>query len=76
MHFVKLVTSDNDARYINLDQVSRVTLAKDVTRDVPVLVIFFSDADRDAKLEVEGATAADRKAIEQFVAALDGHCKC
>lgn len=75
MHFVKLVTSDNEARYINLDQVSRVTLAKDVTRDSNLMVIFFSDAEHDSRLEVEGDTEQNRKAIECFIASLDAVCK-
>jgi len=71
MSFIKLMTSDNDTRYINLAQVSRVTLATDATRGAPRLAIFFGDASQESKLQIDGSNEQDRKAIEIFIAALE-----
>ena len=74
MQFIKLQTSDNDARYINLEHVSRVTLATDATRGAPRLAIFFGDARHESKLEIVGSNDQDRKAIDGFIAAMESVC--
>jgi len=72
MQYFKLVTSDRESRWINLAQVSRVTLApSESARGGPVLAIFFADACPDRKLEVHGTTPENCQAIEKLTQALD-----
>jgi hypothetical protein len=71
MKYVKLETSDGTARWINLEQVSRVTLAQDPGKDSPLLVITFEDASAEARVQVRGSNPADLKVIRQFTKLLD-----
>ena len=72
MRYIRLVTSDGESRWINLAQVSRVTLAAgESARGGSVLAIFFADACPDGKLEIHGNTAENRQAIEKLTQALD-----
>lgn len=66
MHYVQIQTSDDETRWINLAQVSRVTLAT-ASNDEPLLAVFFNDADPENKLQIRGANDADRAAIEAIV---------
>lgn len=70
MNFVKIETSDSETRWINLDHVSRVTLATQ-TQGTPILAIFFADGNRDSSLKISGSDPVNKKAIERFVAHLD-----
>ena len=71
MRYVKITTSDEETRWINLEQVCRVTLATDRARGFPVLAIVFADGSLEDKFLINGNTEADRKAIETLTAALD-----
>ncbi len=71
MHYVKIQTSDDETRWINLNQVCRFTLAKDDVRGFPVLAIVFADGSLDAKLVINGSNEIDRKAIETITTELD-----
>lgn len=70
VHYVKLCTSDGETRWVNLAQVSRVTMAS-VSADEPLLVVFFADADPESKLEIRGSDEANRQAIANLTARLD-----
>lgn len=74
MHYVKITTSDEETRWINLAQVCRFTLATDRAKGFPVLAIVFADGSLDDKFLINGNNAADRKAIEILTAALDRVC--
>lgn len=71
MHYVKIVTSDEDTRWINLNLVCRFTLAHDAARGFPVLAIVFADGSLDEKLVINGNNELDRKAIETITTELD-----
>lgn len=71
MHYVKITTSDDETRWINLNQVCRFTLATDAARGFPVLAIVFADGSLDDKLVLNGNNETDRKAIETLTAELD-----
>lgn len=71
MHFFKLVTSDEEVRWLNLAMISRVTLAKDTASGKPVLAILFSDAAQENKLSITGNTKKNQQAIDDLVAELD-----
>ncbi len=71
MRYFKLATSDEESRWINLAQVSRVTLAPQAGHGGPVLAVFFADAAGETKLEIQGSTPQNRKAIEKLAALLD-----
>ena len=71
MRYFKLATSDDESRWINLAQVSRVTLAPKGAHNAPVLAVLFADASGETKLEIHGSTPQNRKAIEALTALLD-----
>lgn len=62
MHFVKLQTSDEDCRWINLHQVSRATIGTDES-GVEVLVAVFADGDLDNSLIIRGTDEVNKQAI-------------
>ncbi len=70
MHFIKLQTSDQDTRWINLQQVSRVTTGTEAA-DVPFVAILFGDATTGESLKIRGDDEINRHAIEKLIAALD-----
>lgn len=71
MHYVKITTSEDETRWINLQQVCRFTYAHDAARGYPVLAMVFSTGSDDDKLIITGSNEADLKAIETLTAALD-----
>lgn len=70
MRFVKLETSGPTTRWINLEQVSRVTLAED-SPGHRLLVVVFSDGQRDSQLRLSTEDPVDRQAIDYLVECLD-----
>ena len=62
MHFVKLDTSDHACHWVNLYQVSRVTIGTDES-GVDVLVAVFSDGDLQNSLTIRGTDEVNRQAI-------------
>jgi hypothetical protein len=74
MYFVKLRTSDGETRWVNLERVSRATLARDVRGD-PILTVRFADGGDEDRLQIPGHEAADREAIDLLTAELDGACR-
>ena len=62
MHFVKLETSDDDQRWINLNQVSRVTIGTDDS-GIEVLVAIFADGDVNDSLKIRGTDEVNKQAI-------------
>ena len=70
MHYVKIITSDGETRWINLAQISRFTMATD-PHDELILVIMFADASPENKLEIHGNNETNRKAIEELTSCLD-----
>ena len=72
MHFVKVETSDEDLRWINLDLVSRVTIGKDES-GVEMLVAFFADGDPQGSRTIRGTDEVNQAAILKFERELN-HC--
>lgn len=62
MHFVKLETSDDDLRWINLNQVSRVTIGTDES-GIQVLVAIFADGNLSDSLKIRGTDEINKQAI-------------
>lgn len=73
MFFVKLETSDDDTRWINLDQLSRVTLGKDEL-GIEVLTAVFADGHVEDRLQIRGTDEINVEAIRRFQRALNHHC--
>lgn len=69
MHFIKMITSDNETRWINLDQVSRVTLTEDAGS--MLLVLMFADGDPENCLKIRGSDKVNRVAIDTLTLALN-----
>ena len=72
MQFVQVETSDNDRRWINLHQLSRVTIGEDESSQ-QLLVAVFADGDIGNSLRIVGHTDLNREAIRQFERALNDH---
>jgi hypothetical protein len=70
MEFVKITTSDVETRWLNLRQISRVTLAKDEQGD-PLLVVIFHDHSPEMTIQIHGTDETNRHAIEKVTAHLD-----
>ena len=62
MHFVKIETSDDDRRWVNLEQVSRVTVGVD-DAGIEVLAAIFADGDLENSLRIRGTDEINRVAI-------------
>lgn len=74
MHFVKLETSDDDQRWINLNQVSRVTIGIDES-GVEVLVAIFADGDVNDSLKIRGTDEINKQAIVKLERELNHRCQ-
>ena len=74
MSFVKIETSDEDTRWINLSLISRVTVGKDET-GVVVMIAVFADGDVDDALTIRGTDDVNHKAILEVERALNQHCE-
>jgi len=70
MHFLKVDTSDQVVRWINFEQVSRVTLGLE-SPGVPIVAIVFASGDTEEALKIRGTDDTNRKAIEKITEALD-----
>lgn len=70
MHFVRIESSDGETRWINLDQIVRVTLAEEAPSGEPLLVIT-STHDDGERFSIRGHTEKDRRTIEKLIALLD-----
>jgi hypothetical protein len=70
MKFIKLKTSDGDVRWINLEQVSRVTMGTE-SQDVPFVAILFADGNVEESLKIRGIDEDNQQAIKMLVEALD-----
>lgn len=69
MQFIRLTTSDADTRWINLAQVSRITIGEDAGS--PFVAIVFSDGHTDDSLKICGTDDINRKAIQTIKDALN-----
>ena len=74
MDFLKIVTSDEETRWINFTQVSRVTVANEAPRGEPILVVVFADGCPDTRLTIRGDDDVNRKCIDQITDHLDQRC--
>lgn len=74
MSFVKLDTSDGDTRWINLSQLSRVTLGCD-SDNTELLVAIFADGHVEDRLQIRGTDDLNREAICRFLRALNRQCE-
>ena len=70
--FIRIETSDEETRWINLDAVARVTLGRNV-RGEPTLILFTLASGDGGRLEIHGDDPKNVQAIESLVAALDRH---
>jgi hypothetical protein len=70
MRYIRLETSDQDTRWINLEQVCRVTRGIE-SPGVPIVAIIFADGNVDDCLKIRGTDEINKKAISQLVGALD-----
>ncbi len=73
MSFVKLEPSVGDTRWINLHQLSRVTLGEDES-GTEVLIAVFADGHVEDRLQIRGTDEINREAICCFQRALNHHC--
>ncbi|HRQ76699.1 MAG TPA: hypothetical protein PK098_12345 [Phycisphaerales bacterium] len=71
MNYIKITTSEGETRWINLAQVSRVTLATQASSGKPLLVIIFADGEEDGRLTIHGSDAKNLAAIKSLTAYLD-----
>jgi len=71
MQYVKLVTSDDETRWINLASVARVTLSRHATTGRQILVIMFRAGGSASDFKIEGENPQNVKAIETLCKALD-----
>ncbi len=74
MNFVKITTSDQDIRWINLNLVSRVTIGTDES-GVEVLVAVFADGSVDDSFRIRGTDDVNKAAILEIERALNHHCE-
>ena len=72
MQFVQVETSDDDRRWINLHQLSRVTIGTDETSQ-PLLIAIFADGDVGNSLKIVGHCEVNRKAIANIERVLNEH---
>jgi len=71
MRYIRIETDDHETRWINLDQVARVTLARHTSNGHPILVMFFASDQDECTLKIDGATSKNAAAIKALIAALD-----
>ncbi|MEM7227717.1 MAG: hypothetical protein AAF432_02775 [Planctomycetota bacterium] len=71
MKYVRVETDDQEVRWINLSQISRVTMATSATTDDPLLVVFFADGQAETKFEIDGHSDLNRSAINRVTTVLD-----
>ena len=74
MQFVKVETSDQDTRWINLSLVSRVTIGTDES-GVEVLVAVFADGDVADSLKIRATDDVNKAAILELERVLNHHCE-
>ncbi|MHC4995702.1 MAG: hypothetical protein ACYTGQ_11675 [Planctomycetota bacterium] len=70
MEFVKITTSDIETRWLNLRQISRVTLTQDEQGN-QLLVVIFQDHSPEMTIQIHGSDDMNRHAIEKVTAHLD-----
>lgn len=68
--FVRITSSDGETRWINLDRITRATLAVDAHGE-PLLVLLFGEHDASERLQLRGQDETDRHAIEAITCELD-----
>ena len=68
---MKLHTSGNEERWVNLQTVSRVTHVADDGTGVPLLTLFFDCDDPECTLRISGREPLDREAIRTVVAEME-----
>ena len=74
MNFVRITTSDEDTRWINLNLVSRVTIETDQS-GVEVLVAVFADGSAEDSFRIRGTDEVNKAAILEIERALNHHCE-
>ncbi len=74
MSFVRIETSGEDTRWINVNRISRVTIGQDEA-GVEVLVAVFADGDVSDCLRIRGTDAVNKEEILELERALNHHCE-
>ena len=74
MGYVRLEGDGGEVRWINLDQVGRVTMAME-SPDVPIAAVIFSDEHSEDCFKLRGTDETSRNAIQQLRRALDHLCE-
>ncbi len=70
MRFVKIETEE-EIRWINLDRVVRVTLARHVSSGAEILAVYFASGLDEATLRIDGTSKKNAIAIRALTVALD-----
>lgn len=70
MKFIKLHVGGDTIRWINLEQVSRVTLANESSGH-QLMVIVFADGHRETQLRLSSEDDHEAKMIDQIIHRLD-----
>jgi hypothetical protein len=74
MRWIRIET-DTETRWINLEQVSRATLARHAGSGTEILVMFFANQDEECTLKIEATSKKHSAAIKALTAALDASAK-
>ena len=70
MRYIR-VKSDDEVRWINLEQVIRATLAKRAGSDTEILVVFFAYPGEECSLKIESTSKDNAAAMRSLIAVFD-----
>lgn len=70
MRYVKIETED-ETRWVNLNHVVRVTLARHVNSGAEILAVYFASGIEEATLRIDGTSKKNAIAIRALTVALD-----
>jgi len=71
MQYVKLVTDDQETRWINLASIARVTRTRSATTGKLILVVMFRPGGGTQDFKIEGDSPENTAAIDTLCNALD-----
>jgi hypothetical protein len=75
MHAFVQIETDEETRWINLAAVARATLARHVSSNAEVLVLYFCNGNDDCTLRLEATSRRNTDAIKALKAALESASK-
>jgi len=74
MRYIRIET-DEETRWINLEQVTRATLARHGSAGTEMLVLYFASSMDECTLKIDGTSKKNAAAIKVLAAALDAAAK-